>query len=287
MGLSTPRRPIAVEELLPEVVPYRRMAVRLHPRAGEPGVRDSSVGGPPLWPADEEWPVCPPGDPEGDPMVPVVQVFRRDVPQLPFPVGTDVLQVLWCACEHDHYSPRAVVRWRNSQVIGAVAARPPVPAGAEADHVPQPCVVHPEEVVEYPSWDLPEPADSAIRPRVDALFEETGWRYHYHLSYAPGIKLGGYPGWTQEPGWPDCGTCGARMEHLLTVASWEWDGESWRTWLPVEERRSDDGPDFPRNEAAEAGHNPHGLMLGDAGGVYIFECRACPGRPYAERFDCS
>ncbi len=35
--------------------------------------------------------------PEGPhPLVPVAQLYARDVPDLPFPEGTDLLQVLWC-----------------------------------------------------------------------------------------------------------------------------------------------------------------------------------------------
>ncbi|WP_280429510.1 hypothetical protein [Nocardia brasiliensis] len=33
--------------------------------------------------------------------------------------------------------------------------------------------------------------------------------------------------------------------------------------------------------------NPHGLNLGDAGGIYIFDCRTCPYYPYTYRYDCS
>jgi hypothetical protein len=32
---------------------------------------------------------------------------------------------------------------------------------------------------------------------------------------------------------------------------------------------------------------PAGLMLGDAGGIYLFACTACPDRPFDYRFDCS
>ena len=28
------------------------------------------------------------------------------------------------------------------------------------------------------------------------------------------------------------------------------------------------------------------LSLGDLGGVYLFECATCPGRPGAHRYDC-
>jgi hypothetical protein len=43
------------------------------------------------------------------------------------------------------------------------------------------------------------------------------------------LELGGYPGWCQDPDWPVCWSCGQRMHHLITIESWENDGESWRT----------------------------------------------------------
>ncbi|GAA2449098.1 hypothetical protein [Streptomyces macrosporus] len=43
---------------VPTLAEYVRTATLLRPRAGSPGVRDSSVGGPLLWPADEPWPHC-------------------------------------------------------------------------------------------------------------------------------------------------------------------------------------------------------------------------------------
>ncbi|MFF1509140.1 hypothetical protein [Streptomyces sp. NPDC058326] len=58
MTRTTPPRPADVEALFPELAGYRATATRLHPRPGAPGVGDSSVGGPFLWPADEPWPVC-------------------------------------------------------------------------------------------------------------------------------------------------------------------------------------------------------------------------------------
>ncbi|WP_398981103.1 hypothetical protein [Streptomyces sp. I05A-00742] len=58
MVCTTPPRPVDVEQLFPEVAQYRRDAVRLHPRAGSPGVRESSLGGPLLRPRSEPWPHC-------------------------------------------------------------------------------------------------------------------------------------------------------------------------------------------------------------------------------------
>ncbi|MFD7257849.1 hypothetical protein [Streptomyces sp. NPDC059874] len=64
------------------------------------------------------------------------------------------------------------------------------------------------------------------------------------------------------------------MEHLLTVASREYDGGSWRTWLPIEDQGRPPGDeDVP------------GLELGGAGGVYVLKCRTCAGRPFSHYFD--
>ncbi|WP_404868717.1 hypothetical protein ACI1MP_12915 [Kitasatospora griseola] len=148
MARTTPPRPVDIAALFPELAPLARQAVRLHPRPGEPGVHESSVGGPLLWPADEQWPVCtrphdhwsPPvslddvrrsravleaqwlrpreagenlldpaqrdlldrlraGHPPHagpNPLLPVAQLYLRDVPGLTGPEGADLLQVL-CA----------------------------------------------------------------------------------------------------------------------------------------------------------------------------------------------
>ncbi|MGW2304592.1 hypothetical protein [Streptomyces sp. NPDC001809] len=58
MTRTTPPRPLDVEALFPELAAHRGTTTRLHPRPGRPGVSESSVGGPMLWPADEPWPVC-------------------------------------------------------------------------------------------------------------------------------------------------------------------------------------------------------------------------------------
>ncbi|WP_424217361.1 hypothetical protein ACN20G_35365 (plasmid) [Streptomyces sp. BI20] len=58
MNFITPPRPVDVTALFPRLAPLARTTTRLHPRPGAPGVHDSSVGGPLLWPADEPWPQC-------------------------------------------------------------------------------------------------------------------------------------------------------------------------------------------------------------------------------------
>ncbi|GAA2394708.1 hypothetical protein [Dactylosporangium salmoneum] len=293
---TTPRGPVDVEAVLPQLRALARVTTRLHPRRGRPSVEGSSVGGPLLWPADEPWPTCADAllleHPDGAavPLVPVLQLLAEDVPDVPFPKGSDVLQVLWCPFDHDPWSaPVPQLRWRRRSAIGRPLATMPAPhEDADPWRVPGACVVDPERVVEYPSMDLPWELGSEIEEPVRRLRAETGWDYDYDLSVAPRIKVGGYPGWTQSPDWPDC-ACGARMEHLLTVASWEFSRGDERRWIPLEDRAAMAGWGFDSSDEHpwRALQNPAGLMLGDAGGIYIFTCVSCPDRPHDYRFDCS
>ncbi|WP_043174507.1 hypothetical protein [Streptomyces sp. NRRL B-24484] len=65
MSRRTPPRPEDPASVLPELAGHGRTATRLHPRPGSPGVGDSSVSGPLLWPADEPWPTCTEPHPRG------------------------------------------------------------------------------------------------------------------------------------------------------------------------------------------------------------------------------
>jgi hypothetical protein len=55
---TTPPPPLSITSVFPDIAAFARQAVRLHPRRGQPGPQDSSMGGPLLWPAEEAWPVC-------------------------------------------------------------------------------------------------------------------------------------------------------------------------------------------------------------------------------------
>jgi hypothetical protein len=295
---TTPPGPIDVPRVLPQVVPYARTTVRLHPRKGAATVEQSSVGGPLLWPADEPWPSCDGfldahieddlgGAPS--PLVPVVQLFAADVPELPFPPGMDVMQVLWCPFDHDPWcAPRPRLRWRRRADIGDRLDAMPAPHGdAPPEHVPDPCVVDPERVVEYPGHDLPREVWTQISDTIAHINADTGWDYETDLAVASGIKTGGYPGWTQPPDWPVC-ACGREMTHLLTVASWEFSRGDEKRWIPVEDVPAMAGWGFRDDEHPWRDiQNPAGIMLGDAGGIYLFVCGSCPDRPYDFRYDCS
>ncbi|WTQ62528.1 hypothetical protein OG553_31680 [Streptomyces sp. NBC_00158] len=73
---TTPPRPVDITSVVPGLAALARPATRLHPRAGEPTARDSSVGGPLLWPADEPWPHCPAPHPDGGLSLEALRVDR-------------------------------------------------------------------------------------------------------------------------------------------------------------------------------------------------------------------
>ncbi|WP_234444702.1 DUF1963 domain-containing protein [Streptomyces sp. NRRL F-525] len=267
MEQSVTGPPYDLDDLIPELAVHARRTTVLSPTSGCPGVGESSLGGPLLWPADEPWPSCaqrghhvPPHDrnPAGTvPMVPVVQLFARDVPELPFPEGADVLQLLWCPLIHPDdqaYATLPRLHWRNEAAVLATGVLRDVPAPQQGEYdeefVPTPCTVSPTAVIEYPNWDLPQGLQQALRPRIEELEARFGMEYTL-FACALQNKVGGYPAWNQPPDWPLCAR-GHRMEHLLSVTAEE---------------------DLD-------------MTMGDLGGIYIFVCRRCPELPYAHRYDC-
>ncbi|WP_353944340.1 DUF1963 domain-containing protein [Streptomyces sp. HUAS MG91] len=269
--IDIPSLPPELEWDIPELAPLARTATLLlnvPDTPGEPTPADSSIGGPLLWPADEPWPYCdlpnhdaawphksPPDHPV--PTVAAVQLYAHDVPELPFPEGTDVLQIIWCALLHeepDEYAPLPRMYWRNAERVRAAGVLDDVPAPAEGeydeDFVPTPRRVRPTKAREYPNQDLPREITDAIWPRVEAL--EARHDTYYTEWCALQTKVGGYPAWCQPPNWPDCEKS-HRMEHLLSVTGEE------------------------------------DMMMGDCGGMYFFVCPECTTgteMPYAFRYDC-
>ncbi|MFE9445962.1 hypothetical protein ACFYO2_45250 [Streptomyces sp. NPDC006602] len=248
-----------------------------------------------LWPADETWPMCAepghykpldaPVGPEPVAMVPVVQLYARDVPDLVFPVGTDLLQILWCPLVHEDDQAAADPRlhWRSTALTaaGAIAGEPPRPHTAEEDYLPRACTLSPTPAKEYPNWDLPEGLGELLNQRFDALREERGYDY-FEVATTQQSKVGGYPGWTQPPDWPDCAGCGTRMEHLLSVTATE---PQMGRWLPVDDWSPRHDEVASPSWQAEADPTAldafgHGMDLGDLGGMYFFICRICPDTPY-------
>jgi uncharacterized protein (TIGR02996 family) len=283
---STPAPPVNVEEALPELRGKAKTTVRLHPRPGEAPVDASKIGGMFLWPKKEPWPVCPI---HGNiPYTTALQLRKEDVPELGFPPGTDLFQLLWCPEAHEEeyaYCPKPAVFWRKRSGVKQTLATAPEPESRERGHFVRPCVLYPERVTEYPDSSELEShyqslnENSALVAALEVAkglkvggnwsYPDSGsYLYQTWLSAAEGTKVGGYPDWVQDAGYPSCG-CGKTMEHLLSFASWEYDGVTWGRWLPVEDRPSLTA----EYETREAVGSPHNCMFGDAGNMYVFVCR--------------
>jgi len=195
---------------------------------------------------------------EPTPLVPVAQLYRRDVPDFMGPADADLLQVLWCPLDHPEigYNPRVELRWRRAVDITDVRAAGPEPTVVNESYLPTPCVVHPEQVVEYQYADL---LPDLLKLRIRAWEERTGHSYQATLSLAPGWKVGGYANWSlTDPHPMDCGVCGAGMVLLFTADSSEWEGPAG-SWRPVEEP-----------EAASVG--PTDVVIGRGYALYLFAC---------------
>lgn len=307
MVVTVPLSRAALLDEFPELVHYQRAATRLHPRPGAPDRRESSVGGPLLWPTAEPWPTCSQGHqitqprltaaeqaagipprpwslygllPEPVVLVPILQLYVSDAPQLSFPDGTDLLQILWCPNIHTDWAPRARAFWRRTADIRDPLPQMPAPNRVEGERfVPQACVVHPEQVSEFPpvcwqadpvtlTWPrMPLELDERVRDWNDQQPESAD--YHV-LAHAPGWKVGGWDHYIPDRPKRHICACGADMRPLLTTDSMEnLDG-----WPPHED------PGFvwgdPNNWRDQ---EPTGVRVGRSGISELLYCPAAPTHP--------
>ncbi|MFG2918860.1 hypothetical protein ACGF0D_38995 [Kitasatospora sp. NPDC048298] len=219
------------------------------------------------------------------PMIGLAQLYRRDVPDMPpGPEDCDLLQVFWCPFDAhgpSRYDLNLRVRWRRSWEVGDVLAVPPQPlvVGA-AGFVPEPCVLHPEQVVSYPfagllpeelcarldAWD--ETQEEAMRSADEIAAHAVG--YQYDLSIPPGWRVGGFASWHATDPYPmDCRSCRTPMHLLLTIDSSEWDGGSG-SWKPLEDR------DLPAHRSA----TPTEIVVGRFGELNVFACPTDSNHPH-------
>ncbi|MCM4084716.1 hypothetical protein [Paractinoplanes hotanensis] len=200
------------------------------------------------------------------PLVPVAQLYRRDIPDFAGPGDSDLLQVLWCPLDHpgEGYNPRVRLYWRRSAGVGPRLEAAPEPPVVEEPYLPNRCVVHPEQIREYEyAAKLPEHLATRI-----AAWEEDGDHedvidYSVDLSLAPGWKVGGFANWSLTDPLPnDCAECGTAMTLLLTADSSEWEGAG-SSWQPVE----------------DAVPEPTEVVIGRGYALYIFRCPASFDHP--------
>lgn len=220
------------------------------------------------------------------PLIPVLQVYAADVPALPRPAGTDLLQVLWCPFDHDEdYMPASELYWRASaDVTDPLVVAPGPSVIGNSDYLPEPCLLHPETVTEYPApHELPE----ELADRIHAWEEEQDpgdegdeeedvevVDYQYDLSVAPGCKLGGHAPWSFSDPFPmSCPECGSDVRPLVTVDGAEWDGNT--SWRPLEDADYD-GLHFLGPACATQ------LTIGRSYNMQIYVCEASYDHPHVQ-----
>jgi uncharacterized protein (TIGR02996 family) len=254
--LTTEPYPFDVSELDPALASRARVSTRLHPRAGEvPELDASKLGGLFLWPEDEPWPVKddfrmtgegrafarlaePVPDGTTVPLAPILQLRVGDAPGLPFPPGTDLMQLFWVPLLATEYGPEPFVFWRRTaDVVRPRRDEPSIPY-SEWGLIPNPCRVYPEQIVEYPDHiDLAYRAPAELRKRIKGWYRgRPDESYDYGWSVCSGAKVGGYP-WVNQS---DCEEVhresdGRPMELLLSLSLWEITHGHYR-WCPIEDR---------------------------------------------------
>lgn len=293
---------VDITKFFPELLDFQRGAVRLFPRPQSVmKINDSKLGGNILWPQGEIWPYCTAHD---VPFVALIQLTKKDVPELGFREATDIFQILWCPHSHSEcdFLPDHRIYWRDSrQIEQLLLVTPDVVVNEKfiatdsGEFIPVQCRFFPERIVEYPSYEeLPLDLQAKLTlwdissiPGIDELGEDWqnvpfgpgGWLYNIELSVSGGTKIGGYPEWIQYPDYPLC-SCGRKMKHILSISSLEtvW-GNPAQRWIPVEEKHLSEDERYRLHYGTK-------LMFGDGGIVYIFICRSCEDWPIKFVWQC-
>ncbi|GAA3303774.1 hypothetical protein GCM10020295_53210 [Streptomyces cinereospinus] len=133
------------------------------------------------------------------PLLPVAQLYAREIP-FPRPPDADLLQVLWCPFDHEMAHPWTALFWRSSATVTDVLDAPPEPPIVQRDcYLPEPCLLSPEQVTEYPNpldldkelqnqlddlsrWETIDPA------RYNTYADDPGELYLNNLSTAPRLE---------------------------------------------------------------------------------------------------
>ncbi|WP_394613628.1 hypothetical protein JNUCC0626_27350 [Lentzea sp. JNUCC 0626] len=223
---------------IPWIDDWLRPVVRLHQSPGTPARADSHSGGPMLWPSDEPWPHCD-GSSHGTgydltaeqvelvrgrstPFTGAMQLYRRDFPELPFPDGTDLLQVFLCLLEHEEiYGPDVHLVWRAAGEVTDPLAEPPLPEVVDPVYAIWPCVFTPCRSHEYPMhYEIPHELLYELEFAQAPDFR--GGPVECWPGHGDSTKIGGWTRWYRGmPGGETCPDCGALRVQMLALASSE------------------------------------------------------------------
>jgi hypothetical protein len=244
----------------------RRILAEAWSRTPEPGQRNG--------PTDEEFEILRSlkrgrhapwlADTDPIPLMPVAQLHTRDVPGLSLPGDSDLLQVFWCPFNAHGEDRNIAVHLhlhKASEVSEVLAEQPALEVVGREEYVPDPCVLHPEQVIEHQYGGL---LPCPIRVRLDEWEDwedEDAVSYQFDLSVPPGWKVGGFASWHVTGPQDVVCECGHQMELLLTIDSREWDTGT-RSWVPIEDQELAD---------TEA-NTPTQVVVGGGGRLLVFVC---------------
>jgi hypothetical protein len=221
------------------------------------------------------------------PLLAVAQLYRRDVPDLPGPKDADLSQVLWCPFSGHggagEWDPTVVLKWRRAAEIDLerVVVQQPEPPLMESDYfLPEPCVLHPEQVVEYPGLDL---LPDGLQQRLRQWEWDAGQRYYGYdgVAIAAGWKVGGWTRGLDPWRWrqPLVCACGELLELLLKIEEAEWGYDEDRgdyPWRPVEDADADDDGEF---EVYPWQTQPTMITTGRVRALWLFACPTSADHP--------
>lgn len=287
MTVSPTTRPskIDVSRQIPTLADFAVETIRLHPRrSSDESDLKSKFGGAFRWPIDAPWPTLSSVDEsydENTPLIPLLQIDKRDFPAFDFAPGTNLMHLLWTPVAYPPpiFIAKSFVYWWDQDKVDCHQ----VAHASPGDFVPQSCTVNPESVVEYPvAQELPK---HILYDVVDRILEIEGEQdedialeiYDCELSSCPSTKLGGSVAWIQEQQRPKC-RCGNMMDHLLTISSQEFDKANYVRWCPAEE------PNIWEKDYEERIVIQRPLIDRISGRQFIFCCKDCPEWPISSVF---
>ncbi|MFE2942883.1 hypothetical protein ACFXKG_28080 [Streptomyces sp. NPDC059255] len=216
-------------------------------------------------------------------MLPVAQLYVRDIPLLrpPGQAEADLLQILWCPFDHPAH-PATALFWRSAAAVTDVLGTPPEPPAVQfPGYLPQPCLLSPEQVTEYPHYmelskELQQRLEDwsswqAAGAAVDSSYADAPKElYKKWLSISPGWKTGGWTRWGLTDPMPRiCPACGTGMDPLLTIATTEWN-DTTANWAPVGDQARAPLP---------PGTRPANYTLIDLARGYDLQLHVCPASP--------
>ncbi|WP_424217362.1 non-ribosomal peptide synthetase (plasmid) [Streptomyces sp. BI20] len=177
--------------------------------------------------------------------------------------------------------------WRTADLVVDPLTAPPEPVVIQfAGYLPEPCLLSPEQVTEYPhSMELPPELRREVENQrvwlADEEPEEDPYEeaptpqdvYDESLSVSPGWKVGGWPRWgLTDPAPIVCAACGSEMNPLLTMAHAEW-GPTTETWIPYEDQA------VPASVLNPYPAEPTRIQVADIYGLQLYICSASPEHP--------